>query len=596
MPAFLSRELRWLLRQARPYYLIQLASVASITTGSWLSLLDPLVMKWLLDHVLPGRDVRGLFLALFLILSTYLGRTLLNSAGSLLTVKASQKMVLDLRMRLLSHLDSLSADYHEGQPVGTRFYLFKEPMEEIAQLGADLLPTVLRTTVLTISIVVTMLVLNTHLTVAVLPLVPIFLVLKQKYRSRLQAESDWVQEGQTSVNNFLQEHLHSITQLQLLAAERRQEHRAFRLFAGMVRAQCKLWRTAAEFSAVSSAITVLGIVTVLGIGGKEFFDDRLTVGGLVAFYTYLTRLFEPLSGAVALYSRLQRVGASIRKVMQAFALAPLVREQPQPVHLQKQARAALSFESVLFRYPGSDLVLNGVSFRVGPRGRVALVGANGSGKSTTGKLIARLYDPCAGAVRIDEVDIRQLKLQDLRHAVCYLPQHAVLFDATLRENLLFGNPMVSEQDLLRALDIAELNQIVSNLPGGLQGPVGPGGNQLSGGERQRIAIARAILREPRVLVLDEATSFLDGGAEERILWQLSQQLRVSTMVMISHRLSALRWIDEIFVLKNGEIVANGNHAKLSQTSEPYAELFRDRRPTLGTDVLTDPVSARGAFD
>jgi ABC-type bacteriocin/lantibiotic exporter with double-glycine peptidase domain len=588
MPALLSRELRWLLQQARPYRHLQLASVASITAGSWLSLLDPLVMKWLLDHALPGRDMQGLFLALFLMLSIYMGRTLLSSVGSFLTLKASQKMVLDLRTRLLRHLDTLSADYHEGQSVGARFYLFKEPMEEMAQLGADLLPSVLRTIVLTISIVVTMSSLNTHLTVAVLPLVPIFLVVKHRYRGRMQAQASRVQDGQSSIDGFLQEHLHSITQLQLLAAEKPQERRAFRLFAGMVRAQCRLWRTAAEFSAVSSTVTAVGIVTVLGIGAKEFFDGRLTLGGLVAFYTYLTRLFEPLSGAVALYSRLHRVGASIRKLMQAFSLVPSVKEHSRAVHLGKQARGALAFENVLFRYPGSDLVLDGVSFRVLSRSRVALVGTNGSGKSTTGKLLARLYDPCSGVVRIDGIDTRELKLKHLRQLVCYLPQHAVLFDASLRENLLFGNSSASEQDLSRALELAELKHIVSNLPGGLHGSVGPGGNQLSGGERQRIAIARAILQQPRALILDEATSFLDGGAEERILWGLSQQLCSTTIVMISHRLSALRWIDDIFVLKDGKIVANGTHMTLSQTSELYAELFRVRQPTLGTDLFTAP--------
>src|SRR5258708_24114126 len=270
MLSILSRELRWLLRQARPYLPLQIGSMICITAGSWLYLLDPLVMKWLLDRVLPQRSVRGLVVALVLIFTCYMGRVLLNTFGGLLTLQASQKMVLDLRRNLLSHLDTLSPDFHENQSVGARFYLFKEPMNEIAQTGVDLLPSILRTLVLTLSVLATMLLLNARLTLVLIPVIPFFLFVKQVYRTRIRQSADHCQQEERSVSSSLQEHLGAITQVQLLSAEKRQERLAYRQFARVVRAQCSLWRTAAQFTVASNAMTTIGTVIVLGMGGKEF--------------------------------------------------------------------------------------------------------------------------------------------------------------------------------------------------------------------------------------------------------------------------------------------------------------------------------------
>src|SRR2546425_3274718 len=255
MFSLLSPEIVWLLRQARPYFRIQIASVLCIMASSGLSLLDPLVMRWLLDRILPGRNVRGLLVALFLFLAIYLGRFLMSNWGGLLTLKASQKFVLDLRMRLLRHLDRLSADYHEAHSAGASLYLFKEPIDEMSQLGADLLPSALRTGILTAFVLATMLFLNAHLTVTVLPFIPAYLFVTHGYRNRLRDESDLVQQKQESVSCFLQEHFATIVQLQLLSAEKRQQKAGFHFFAETIRAVCKLWKTSIKYSMTSNMIT-----------------------------------------------------------------------------------------------------------------------------------------------------------------------------------------------------------------------------------------------------------------------------------------------------------------------------------------------------
>jgi ABC-type multidrug transport system fused ATPase/permease subunit len=577
MTVLLGRELRWLLRQAKPYLHLQVASLLLITASSWFYLLDPLVMKWLLDHVLPRRNWNGLIIALAAIFACYIGRVLLNAAGSLFTTEASQKTILDLRRRLLAHLDAQAAEYHETEPVGARFYLFKEPMDEIGQLSADLLPAVLRTAVLTLSVLTTMFFLSARLTLAILPLIPVFLIIRAKYRRRLQRRADDVQQQQSTVSTFLEEHLRGVIQVQLLTAEKLQERRGFHQFAQSVRAQCSVMRTAAQFTIAYNAVIVAGTITVLGFGGKEYFDGRLTVGGLVAFYTYLARLFEPLSGAGELYSRLQRAGASIHKVMAALASQSSVREFPHAVTLDAESPGDIEFEAVHFAYPNHHSVVCNLNFRVPSASRIAFVGANGSGKSTIGKLMVRLYDPSAGVVRLNGLDIRQIRLKSLRASVCYLPQDAILFTGTLRENLVFGNRAATEAELAFAVELAELQPVLSVLPGGLSGSLGPGGLQLSSGERQRIAIARAMLQHPRVMILDEASSFIDGKAEHRILSRLTDCLKTTTIIVISHHLSALRWAQEIFVLDRGTLAERGQHSGLCATSGLYAQLF-SRRP------------------
>jgi ABC-type multidrug transport system fused ATPase/permease subunit len=205
-----------------------------------------------------------------------------------------------------------------------------------------------------------------------------------------------------------------------------------------------------------------------------------------------------------------------------------------------------------------------------------VVGENGSGKSTIGKLIARLYDPDTGVIRVDDVDLRHFKTQILRELVCYLPQDAVLFTGSLRDNLLLGNPSASERELTWALEIAGLESVVSRLTGGLYGSLGPRALQISSGERQRIALARGILRRPGVLILDEATSFIDGASEYHILSTLAETLRTTTLIVISHHPSALYWADEILVLDNGRIAERGKHSDLCRNNHLYAQLFNRR--------------------
>jgi ABC-type bacteriocin/lantibiotic exporter with double-glycine peptidase domain len=555
---WLPPELVWLVKEIRPLLHWHLASFLCVTAGSLLALLSPLLIKWLIDGIIPQRRMGLLLVAVALIFLGHQGRVALSSLGSYLMLSASQKMGLTLRVRLLEHLDTLSADYYEGTPVGAAMYPLKEPIEEISYFGSDLLPAILRMLLTTAFTSAAMCALSPVLTLSVLPLIPVFLATRQHFRRKLATDADAAQDDRLAWSNFLEEHLSSVISIQLLAQEKRQERRAFRLLARSLRSQQRLYRTATWFTVWSSLAIVLAMSAVIGSGGKSVLTGTLSIGGLVAFYGFVTQLFDPLSGASELYARAQKTFASIRQVQASFALRPGVTSVAGALMLSMQDTTEIEFANVEFGYSRSKDLLHVPSLRILPGEQMAIAGENGAGKSTLVRLIARLYDPVSGEVRLGGEDIRNIHLQSLRQSVCYLPRDPVLFDGSIASNLLFVRPSASEQELEEALRMAGLTALVRSLPKGLRQRIGPDGCQLSGGERQRLALARTVLQQPRILILDEATSCLDPSAEDRIIHDLRRNLSLSTFIVISHRLSTLSTIGRILLLSRGRIVSDGD--------------------------------------
>jgi ABC-type multidrug transport system fused ATPase/permease subunit len=556
-------ELRWLAKQIRPFVPWHVASFLCMTVGSLLALLTPLVLKWLIDQVLPQRETGLLFLAAVLIFLSYQGRTALTGLGNYLTLTAAQKMALRLRMDILRHLDRLSADYYESTPPGAVMYPLKEPVEEVSYFGSDLFPAILRMCLTTGFTIVTMLVLSPVLTFAILPLIPLFLVARQHFRRKLSDNSDSVQANLVEWNGFLEEHISSVLPIQLLGQEARQERRAFRFLAQTTRSYLALFRTASWFTVWTSMTVVFAMSAVIGYGGWSVITGTLSLGSLVAFYSFVTQLFDPLSGAAELYSRAQRTFASIRQLQGVFALRPSVTDPPVCIPFPSHDWG-LEFVAVEFGYQRQARTLHIPSLRIAAGERVVIVGENGAGKSTLARLVTRLYDVKSGSIRIGGVDIREMGLKDLRRGVCYLPRDPVLFEGTLASNLRFVRPGVSDRDLREVIELVDLAGMAAAFPDGLHQRLGPDACQLSGGQRQRVAIARALLQKPSILILDEATSCLDPVSEALILRNVSEHLFTSTLIVVSHRASTLSGFGRVLVLAAGQILAN---------TEPQAMAF-----------------------
>jgi len=558
----LPAEFVWLIQRIRPLVHWHLASFLSITAGSLLALVSPLLLKWLIDSVIPRKSMGLLLLAVALIFIGHQGRVALTSLGSYLMLSASQKMALTLRMALLEHLNTLSADYYEETPVGAAMYPLKEPVEEIAYFGSDLLLAILRMLLTTGFTLAAMSALSPALTLAVVPLIPVFLATRQYFRTKLATNADAVESDRLAWSNFLEEHLSAVIPVQLLGQEKRQERRAFQLLARSVRSQQRLFQTATWFTVWSSVAIVLAMSAVIGYGGKSVLAGTLSMGSLVAFYGFVTQLFEPLSGASELYARAQKTFASIRQVEAALSLRPSVTNAAGALVLSSTHPADIEFRAVEFGYARNKDLLSVPSLRILAGEHIAIAGENGAGKSTLVKLMARLYDPVCGLIQLGGEDMRNIHLKSVRQSVCYLPRDPALFDGSIASNLRFVRPAASEPELSEAIQLVGLSNFVASLPHGLRQRIGPGGCQLSGGERQRLALARAYLQKPRVVILDEATSCLDPSAEENILQHLRSNLGLSTFIVISHRLSTFSAFGRILLLSHGRIASEGDCASL----------------------------------
>ena len=548
-----SGEFWWLLTQVKPFLRLHLGSYLCIVLASGLVLIDPLIVRFLIDDVIPNRRVSWLPLVAGAFFVTYVGRLGFDSLSSMLNHRAVQKMTFRTRLSLLRHLQRLSAEYHDNKPLGDTLHRLQVDVDQVGALSGDVIPSVLRMLTVFTLVMTTMLVINFRLTAIVLPLIPVFILVRRRFRDRLRQASDSVQEQSGKMIGFLEEHLSAIVQVQLLSCEQREARRFARLSGHTVRAHLKRRGTELFFSFVLYSIIVAGMASVLCYGGYQVIAGTLTAGGLVAFYGYTLQLFIPLYGVVDIYSKLQRVGASVRRLMEITNADMVLRDRPEALVLEPNVSGAIELEKVSFSYNWDRPVLNAINLRVNSGERVALVGTSGNGKSTVAKLVARLYDARAGRVLVEGIDVRDIRLKSLRSSVIFVPQEPVLFDVTLRENLLYGNPGATEEEIKKIARLAQLETLINRLPKGLDESLGPRGNRLSGGERQRVALARALLQHPKVLILDECTSALDTATEKSLLDALDPYLRGVTTIVISHRPYPTTWANRAVYVNYGQL-------------------------------------------
>jgi ABC-type multidrug transport system fused ATPase/permease subunit len=565
-------EWRWLWRQILPFIHFEIGSLVLVLIASAVSLTSPLLMKWLIDKILPQHAWRDLGIVTALFFAVSIGGNALRSTANLIAARGVMQCAYEMRRRLLGHLVALPAAFYSQHPVGDLVQRAESDVSLVADLGSDLLPSVVNMIVQTAMTIGIMIALDWRLTIIALPLAPVFEWLRHRYRTILRKNSEDVRESSGVQSNLLNELLTGITQIQLLGAERRVARSYARLNLRSQRARWKQRKNELMFSFTAMTIVALGSALILGYGGARVMTGQLTAGSLVAFYSYIGGIFAPLSMATELYARLNRVRASVRRLLEIEQAPNEIRDRDDATPLTERPRLIVC-TGVKFQYDADKPALDGADFDARAGERVAIVGASGCGKSSLLKLLPRLYDAEDGRIEIDGRDVRTLQLRTLRQAISFVPQEPILFQGTLRENLRHGCPTATPEDLDRAVRIACLTDVVDRLPDGLKSMLGPMGAGLSGGERQRVAIARAILQDRPILILDEATSALDARTERRLLARLKTWCADRIVIVVSHRLAASKWADRVVVFDAGRVIEDGSHASLYQPGTCYFDLW-----------------------
>jgi ATP-binding cassette, subfamily B, bacterial MsbA len=559
-----SGEFTWIASRVRPFFRLHIGSYFCIVLAGIFSLVDPLIVRLLIDDVIPNRRVSLLPLVALGFFLTYTAKLGFDSLAAMLNFRAVQKMTFRARLSLLRHLQRLSAEYHDNRPLGDTLHRLQVDVEQMGTFSGEVIPSALRMVTVFILVMTTMLVLNYRLTLIVLPLIPAFIFIRQSFQRRLRQASDLVQQQSGMMINFLEEHLSAIVQVQLLSCEQREARRFARISGSAMRAQVRRRVTELFFTSFLYLIIVFGMAAVLCYGGYQVISGTLTAGGLVAFYGYTLQLFLPLYGVVDIYAKLQRVGASVRRLMEITQAEVVLKDRPGALALD-DASAAVELKDVCFNYNKDRPVLDSINLRVKAGERLALTGTSGNGKSTIAKLVARLYDVHVGTVLLNGRDVREIKLKSLRSSVIFVPQDPVLFDVTLRENLLYGNPRATPEELDTIAKLTQLENLIQRLPNGMDESLGPRGNRLSGGERQRVALARALLQRPKVLILDESTSALDELTEKHLFNAIHQHLKGVTTIVISHRPYPALWANRIVHLNYGQFADKAQSVACNST-------------------------------
>jgi ABC-type multidrug transport system fused ATPase/permease subunit len=570
---------RWFWPATRPYRGRLLVSLLLVAVGPFLDTAQIWMFKLLIDDVLIPRN----FHAFPAIALAYLGIGLAQGLGSfsdeLLSTWLAERFVLDLRTRLFDHLHRLSVDFFDRRQLGDTLSRLTGDIDAIEAL---VLSGVTRTLAYGFEIVLftgALFYLDWRLALASMLAAPAFLLAARYFSARIKDASREQRRRSGSVTAAAEESLGNVALIQAYDRHTAETERFHRENLGRFTAEMAATRLRALFRPLTELLEIIGVILVMGVGVWALQHNQITLGGLLVFVTYLTRLYSPIRGAGRLSNTVYAASASAERIIDLLNHQPDVREPARPRALPGaptgRARGRIVFDAVTFTYPGAARpALKGISFAVAPGQKVAVVGASGAGKSTLGKLLLRFYDPDAGHLTLDGCDLRELPLATLRSNVSAVLQETLVFDGTIRDNILWGKPDATEAELVAAATAADAHDFITALPEGYQTRIGQRGRLLSGGQRQRLALARAIIRDAPVLLLDEPTTGLDAASTQRVLAPMRRLMTGRTTLVISHNLLTVTDADQILYLTGGRITGAGTHHELLVTNPGYAHLYR----------------------
>ena len=558
----------------RPHWARVATAIGLLVLLTSVQVVQPWLVKEAIDGPISAGDIAGLRLWVLLYLLSLTGESLLRYAQLVALEGAGQRVLRDLRQEVFTHITRRPIAFFDRNPVGRLITRVTSDVEALNELFSQGVLAVLGDLLVMVMIAGVMIRMDLRLALTAFAAVPVLLALTFYFRGKIRETHRWVRLLLSKLNAFLAESLAGMSIIQLFARESR-ELRGFRSASHAYRdAELRGVRYESIFSALVELAGIVVTAAILWLGAGRILDGAITFGVLVAFIDYSKRFFHPVQDLSTKYAVLQSALASAERVFDLLdddSTLPVER-----VVVPSSAIAGrIEFESVGFSYREGEPVLHDVSFEIEPGERVGVVGATGSGKSTLIRLLARLYDVDHGAVRLDGIDVRELDPAVLRGALGVVTQDIFLFSGSIRDNIALGAPIgavETDHHVERATGAVGLDPLLGRLPDGLDTAVWEWGANLSVGERQLVTFARALARDPKVLVLDEATASVDPETERRIQEALVALLRGRTAIVVAHRLSTVEKLDRILVLHRGRLVESGSHEELVAAGGIYSRL------------------------
>ncbi|KAA0236294.1 MAG: Multidrug efflux ATP-binding/permease protein [Acidimicrobiales bacterium] len=526
---------------------------------------------------IDGGIVPGDFSVLLAVAAAYMGVIVMNTVAGWARIswtgRLGERLMYELRVRVFSHLQRLSLEFFTGEKAGRLMTRMTSDIEALTQLFQEGLVQMAVQGLTIVVITVILFVLNPTLAgVTVFGVVPVLLVLTLWFRRASDRGYTLVRDRIAEVLADLQE---SLSGIRMIAAHNRRRHNVIthtNIVGEHLDANLYTARVGAIYGPGSEALGILAQAAIVLVGGRMVLSGSLTIGELTAFVLYLTMFFAPIQQLVQLYNSYQQGQAAVAKLRDLLGTHPTVFEKPGALELPA-IRGEIAFCAVSFGYQPGRPVLRDVDLRIAEGETFALVGPTGAGKSTIAKLVTRFYDPDSGAVLIDGHDLKDLTLHSLRHQLGIVPQEPFLFHGSIRDNIAFADPDATDDEVMEACRAVGLAELVARLPEGLDTLCHERGISLSSGERQLLALARAFMAKPRVLVLDEATSNLDLRSERKIEQALDTLLGGRTAILIAHRLATAMRADRIAVIDDGRVIELGSHDELVARKGTYAAMY-----------------------